>query len=85
MTSVAWLRELCPVDDPPERLAEILRAQERYAEAEQILLDVYQRLETKRGSAHKYTQEAGRDLIKLYEAWGRPEEAARYRPEVPSQ
>ncbi|MEO1728047.1 MAG: tetratricopeptide repeat protein, partial [Bacteroidota bacterium] len=58
-----------------ENLALCLQAQERYAEAEPLLLD-----------AHAMYEAAGYDATRLierlgtfYEAWGRPSEAARWR------
>ncbi len=51
----------------------------RYAQAEIPLLASYEVLKTVRGQQHAYTIEAVERLIRLYDGWGKPEEAARWR------
>jgi serine/threonine-protein kinase len=56
-----------------------LAGQQRYAEAESLLVNGYQDLQAQRGPEQAETTRARRRLVALYEAWGRPDEAARYR------
>ena len=60
-------------------LGECLTSSEQYEEAEMLLLDALATLETECGPADERTLEALRRIIALYESWGRPERAARYR------
>ena len=60
-------------------LGECLIRRERYPEAEPLLLDSQRVFETKMGPADPRTQNAKTRLVQLYEAWGKPDEAARYR------
>lgn len=59
-------------------LGAILTAQGRYAEAEKMLTRAYAILSVQE-KASKRTALTLQRLIRLYEAWGKPEEAARYR------
>jgi serine/threonine protein kinase/tetratricopeptide (TPR) repeat protein len=56
-----------------------LLAQKRFAEAEPLLVEGYSGMEIKRGRAWRRTRQAQERVVALYEAWGRPEAAARYR------
>jgi len=59
-------------------LGECLLAQQRYADAAPLLESAYDALEDE--PAHtELAEETRRDLVRLYEAWGKPEQAARYR------
>jgi len=60
-------------------LGECLAAQGRYVEAETLLLESYKALKSSQGDQNARTIEARTRLIKLYEAWRKPDEAARYR------
>jgi len=51
----------------------------RYPEAEEQLLAAYAGLKTVRGEQHASTRKAVSRLIELYEAWGKPDQAAPYR------
>jgi tetratricopeptide (TPR) repeat protein len=51
----------------------------RYPEAEEHLLAAYRRLETTLGAEHPRTQKIRERLVELYETWGKPDEAERYR------
>ncbi|MFH1746613.1 MAG: tetratricopeptide repeat protein [Planctomycetota bacterium] len=51
---------------------------ERYEQAEKLLLECYDNLNKSLGPEHQRTRTAAGHLVNLYEAWGRPEEAARY-------
>ncbi|MBU0640691.1 MAG: serine/threonine-protein kinase [Planctomycetes bacterium] len=63
-------------------LGRCLIALERYAEAEPLLVDSYADLKTSVGVTHKHTRAALASLIRLYEAWGRPVEAAACRAQL---
>ena len=51
----------------------------RYREAEEQLLTAHAGLKTVRGDQHDLTRKAVSRLIELYEAWGKPDQAAPYR------
>jgi len=61
------------------QLAECLMALGRIEEAEPYLVEAFQWLRTNRGMENPYTREVGSHLIDVYERWGRPDQAARYR------
>jgi hypothetical protein len=56
-----------------------LTALERFEEAEPPLLQAQTLFDADLGAEHSRTQRAVADLITLYEAWGREEEAVRWR------
>ncbi len=60
-------------------LGECLTAQKRYAEAEPLLTDGYNALKSKLSDQDRRVIEARQRLLKLYELWGKPDLAARYR------
>ena len=60
-------------------LAECLTAQTRFDEAEPLLVESLAALEKTLGARDPRTARARHRLSKLYEAWGKPDEAARYR------
>ncbi len=60
-------------------LGACLTAEGRFAEAEALLLRAEAGLESSRGPDHERTVEARQRLAGLYEAWGRPGRAARWR------
>jgi tetratricopeptide (TPR) repeat protein len=60
-------------------LGECLTAQQRYAEAESFLTDGYTGLIWKLGEKDVRTTEARQRLAKLYESWGKPEQAQLFR------
>ncbi len=64
-------------------LGECLTTQQRYAEAEPLLLDGYRIMKSSAGERDPRTVEVIRRLITLYEAWGRPQEAERRRALLP--
>jgi tetratricopeptide (TPR) repeat protein/predicted Ser/Thr protein kinase len=55
----------------------------KFDEAESLLLASYPILRSKQ-SASPSTEEAGRHLVELYEAWGKPDQAAAYRSARPA-
>jgi len=64
-------------------LGTCLTANQRFAEAESMLLGGYPRLKEKLGGSHRFTTVALRELITLYDRWGNPKKAAEYRALVP--
>jgi hypothetical protein len=60
-------------------LGACLAAQGRFAEAEPLLVESYPVIERKRGPRYRRTREALERVVRLYEAWGRLGDAARYR------
>ncbi len=59
-----------------------LLTQKKYAESERILLASYASLESQRGLNDPNTRRVRLWLAKLYDGWGKPEVAARYREPV---
>ncbi|UCG33396.1 MAG: serine/threonine protein kinase, partial [Phycisphaerales bacterium] len=59
-----------------------LRGLDRYDEAESVLLEGHEILESARGPTHERTLGAVRSLVDLYDAWGKAEEAAAWRAEL---
>src|SRR5262249_46604856 len=70
----AWL-----VGATRSELGGAVSAQHRYKEAEPLLLDGYDLLRKSRGEEHARTVAARAGVAANYEAWGKPEQAARYR------
>jgi len=64
-------------------LGECLIAQKRYAEAEPLLLDSYEIIESTTIASDSRRREAAGRLALLYEAWGKPKEAGRYSSQGP--
>jgi serine/threonine-protein kinase len=60
-----------------------LAAMGRFSEGEPMVLEGYEGLRAGRGESHRATTAALGRVVGLYEAWGRPEEAARYRGKLP--
>jgi tetratricopeptide (TPR) repeat protein len=60
-------------------LGECLTAQKRYAEAETLLLDDYNTLKSRFGEQDIRLKRVAQLLTELYDAWGKPDQAARYR------
>ncbi len=60
-----------------------LTALRRYAEAEPLLLRSYERLRKDRGERHELSVDALGRLVRLYEAWGKPETAETFRTHLP--
>jgi serine/threonine protein kinase/tetratricopeptide (TPR) repeat protein len=66
------------------RLGAVLVAVGRYAEAETLLVQGRAAREKLSGPDHGNTRKAVEELVKLYEAWGKPEKAAALRSSLPS-
>jgi serine/threonine-protein kinase len=62
-----------------DALGECLTNQKRFAEAEPLLIESYATLKSRLGPTDPRTAEAFRRLGTLYDSWGKPEQAARYR------
>jgi tetratricopeptide (TPR) repeat protein/tRNA A-37 threonylcarbamoyl transferase component Bud32 len=62
-------------------LGRVLGHRGKHAEAESLLIASYDAHVAAHGVDSEITAGAAEGLIELYEAWGRPDEAARYRPE----
>ncbi len=60
-------------------IGECLQLQGRFEEAEELLLAAYPALAAQLGPDHRRTQRALQRVVDLYDAWGKPEEAAEYR------
>ena len=60
-------------------LGRCLTGQRRFEQAEAVLLESHSVLREERGLEHRSTQQSLEWLVGLYEAWGRPEDAERYR------
>ncbi len=56
-----------------------LTALQRFEEAEEVLVTVYERHKALNGADREETRSALAALLDLYEAWGKPERAAEYR------
>jgi len=63
-------------------LGDCLAAQARYAEAEPLLNESYTILKAVHLPQSPMLDEARQRLVSLYEAWGKPQEAARYRSQL---
>jgi hypothetical protein len=69
-------------------LGNALLEQEKYADAEPILVQGYEGLKAREGHipplyARFRVAEAGQRIVRLYEAWGRVEKAAEWRTKLP--
>ena len=58
---------------------EALTFLKRYDDAEKTLLSAHARLSGSLGETHAKTLQAVEALVKLYETWDKPEQAARWR------
>jgi hypothetical protein len=60
-------------------LGECLTAEKRFAEAETLLTSGYAGMKSTWGDKDPRVREGRQRLVKLYDAWQKPEQAARYR------
>jgi tetratricopeptide (TPR) repeat protein len=60
-------------------LGQCLVALRRFSEAESFLLPSYEMFQKTFGSAHRQTRESALALAALYDSWGRPADAARFK------
>jgi serine/threonine protein kinase/Flp pilus assembly protein TadD len=63
-------------------LAVLYKKQEDYDKAEPLLLEAVEGRRLKLGDTHPYTLESMNNLIGLYEAWNKPEEAEKWRAKL---
>jgi serine/threonine-protein kinase len=59
-------------------LGECLTTQKRFAEAEPLLVESYASLNSRLGQRDPRTKEALQRLVKLYDTWGKPAQAAQF-------
>ncbi|MEP7336646.1 MAG: serine/threonine-protein kinase [Acidobacteriota bacterium] len=83
-------RKTLPQDDwriasAESALGDCLAALHRYKESEPLLLRSYPVIKTRQGEEHPTTREALRRVVALYEAWGKPDRAARFRKLLPQK
>lgn len=64
-------------------LGTCLREQKRFIEAEPLLMRSHQQLVEALGAEHRFTALSRLRLYRLYDAWGKPELAARFGPPPP--
>ncbi len=71
--------------DRQELLARLLAQQQRFDEAESLMLEAYAVLVDQLGPSHRRSRGALEKIIDLYDSWGRADEAAKYRRLLASQ
>ena len=64
------------------RVAELYRDQGQYDEAEQLLFKAEETARRVLGNDHEVTNTSVNNLITLYEAWNKPEEANQWRAKL---
>jgi hypothetical protein len=64
------------------KLGDCLLAEKRYADAEPLLVSYCETLRGARGVPKPVVRTAGSQVVKLYEAWGKPEKAAEWREKL---
>jgi len=60
-------------------LAMLYREQARYEDAKPLLLEAFHGRATKLSPEHPHTLDSPKQLVSLYESWGRPDEAEKWR------
>jgi tetratricopeptide (TPR) repeat protein len=65
-----------------ERLGRVLLGEKRYQEAEQYSLAGYETIRKQASPSIEYLRAGGSDLVKIYSALGKPDNAARIRTEL---
>ena len=65
-------------------LADMFKRQGRYAESEPLALAAHEAYLATLGAQSKQVQGAIKQLVELYDAWGKPEKAAAWRARLPS-
>ena len=66
-------------------VAKLYREQDLHEKAELLLLEAEQSVRRVFGNDHKITNESVSNLITLYEAWDKPEEAEQWQAKVPQK
>jgi hypothetical protein len=64
-------------------LAVLYKEQAQYEKAESFFLEALEGRRLKLGDTHPHTLETWKNLIKLYETWGKPEKAEEWRAKLP--
>ena len=64
------------------RLGDCLLTEKRFEEAEPLLVTLLQALRGTKGAPKARVQSAGAQVVKLYDAWGKPEKAAEWREKL---
>ena len=64
-------------------LGRCLAKQGRFREAEPLLVGSFERLSADRGPSHERTRDALKNLVEMYEAWGKHDTAAKYLARQP--
>lgn len=82
--ALAIRRKILPPDsfmipNTESAIGECLTAQKRYVEAEPLLTNSYNALKSKLGEKDARTVDARHRLAKLYDAWGKPDQALLFR------
>jgi len=73
----------CRVAEIESELGRCLTRLGRFEESERLLTGSYRVLQAARGERYATTQAAVNGFVDLYTAWGKPDEAARYRKLIP--
>ena len=63
-------------------LAVLYKEQAHYEEADPLMLEAVEGKRLKLGDKHPHTQESMNNLIELYEAWDKQEEADKWREKL---
>ncbi len=74
--------QVSKVTDKLVELAALYVEQARYGEAEPLLLQEFQRREQQFGPVHDYTIDMLNQVVSLYEAWHKPDEANEWRSKL---
>jgi serine/threonine-protein kinase len=85
--AVAAFARLMPASSPVRiraqlDLGDVYRAERRYSSAESLLVTGYRMLGTRTAYSRAQRRFAQEALVRLYDAWGRPDDAAKFRKEL---
>jgi len=61
----------------------LYKEQAHYEQVEKLLLEAVKGRRLKLGDTHPHTQESLNNLIDLYKAWNKPEQAEQWRVKLP--
>lgn len=78
-----WFRNHPARLESMQELAILYKEQARYVEAEPLLRRTLEGPRLKLGDKHPHMQQSLNNLIKLYEAWNKPEKAEEWRAKLP--
>jgi tetratricopeptide (TPR) repeat protein len=74
-----WPDNNVDVIRPQRLLGQCLVVLREFDDAEPLLLDAHQKLLEGWGAASSFTRGAAQDLVQLYQRWGKPQQADRFR------